>query len=477
VSGLPRNDFPHDLDAERATLGAVMVAPERFAEVVQIIDGTDFYREAHRDIFAAMRTINARGDAIDFLALKDELTKGGRLDDVGGPAYVFTLADGVPHSTNVAQYARIVQEKARARDGINLCLKTITALRADSSALGNGLPSAHREQWNRIVRDATPQKARLRGLTMPELATYQFEHRRALLCRGDMPILRQGHLAEVYAPRGLGKTWFTETWALVAATGTSALGFSAPEPCRVLRIDGEMAAEELQSRQGQLTFALNIQNTDNLTIVAADWQDGFLPRLDTPEGQAAVEPFVAASDLIVIDNRSTLFDPEAEKDPVAWQPVQDWLLSLRRRGKAVVLVHHSNRQGGARGHSKPEDVMNLLVKLTRPDDYRADQGARFRVEFEKARGAYGEAVAPFTAQLTTAGWLIEADGSAGSGTAQLREYLQLANDANDRPKSATAAIRAARVQKAEGLKVWAVLLKLGEITKLPDGFALRNDRD
>jgi hypothetical protein len=146
----PCNDFPHDLDAERATLGAVMVAPERFAEVVQIIDVADFYRDVHRDIFAAMRTIDARGDAIDFLTLKDELAKAGCLDDVG-PAYVFGLTDGVPRSTNVAQYARIVQEKARARDGIKLCLKTIDALRSDSAAIGNGLPAYHRDAWDRIV--------------------------------------------------------------------------------------------------------------------------------------------------------------------------------------------------------------------------------------------------------------------------------------------------------------------------------------
>lgn len=104
--------------------------------------------------------------------------------------------------------------------------------------------------------------------------------------------------------------------------------------------------------------------------LAADWQDGYLPRLDTLPGRLAIEPFVAQADFIILDNRSSLFDPEAEKDPTAWQPAQDSLLSLRRRRKAVLIVHHSNRMGGARGHSKPEDVMELLIKLTRPEGYR-----------------------------------------------------------------------------------------------------------
>ena len=121
-----------------------------------------------------------------------------------------------------------------------------------------------------------------------------------------------------------------------------------------------------------------------MTIIAADWQDDYLPRLDTEAGQTEIEPYVENADLIVLDNRSRLVDPDGEKDPSAWQPMQDWLLSLRRRGKAVLLGHHSNRMGGARAHSKAEDPMNLLINLTRPDDYRQDQGARFAVTFDKS---------------------------------------------------------------------------------------------
>ena len=61
-----------------------------------------------------------------------------------------------------------------------------------------------------------------------------------------------------------------------------------------------------------------------------------MPRLDTPEGQAALAPFIARAGLVFLDNRLCLFDPEGEKDATAWQPAQDWLLALRRRGKAVV---------------------------------------------------------------------------------------------------------------------------------------------
>jgi hypothetical protein len=211
--------------------------------------------------------------------------------------------------------------------------------------------------------------------------------------------------------------------------------------------------------------------TSTLTVVAADWQEQFLPRLDTEAGQLALEPFIETADLVMLDNRSCLFDPEAEKNPVAWQPAQDWLLSLRRRGKGVLIAHHSNRQGGARGHSKSEDLMNLLIKLARPDDYSQDQGARFIATFDKCRGAYGAAVAPFLAQLTPDGWRTDpVEGTErATATDKLVEYVRLAHAAGDRPKSANAAITAAKVRRSDGLAAWSELIKRGTILKHPEG--------
>ena len=289
--------------------------------------------------------------------------------------------------------------------------------------------------------------------------------------RGETAVFREGHIGQIYAERGFGKTWLLLTLALITASAGRALGFAAPEAYRVLYIDGEMAALELQERVNLLCERLAIPASALLTIVAADWQDGFLPRLDTIEGQALIEPYIDRADLVVIDNRSCLFDPEGEKDPSAWQPAQDWLLSIRRRGKAALLGHHSNRMGGARGHSKAEDPMNLLIRLTRPEDYQQDQGARFLVTFDKSRGAYGAAVAPFLAQLGPEGWTVESatEHREASVTDKLIEYLGLAHEAGDRPASANAAIRGAHVNRSEGLRAWAELSKAGTIRKHHDG--------
>ena len=73
-----------------------------------------------------MVALSERGDAIDFVTLKEELSRGGELEEVGGPAYIASLADGVPRSANVEYYAKIVKEKSTLRSLIHSANKILT---------------------------------------------------------------------------------------------------------------------------------------------------------------------------------------------------------------------------------------------------------------------------------------------------------------------------------------------------------------
>jgi replicative DNA helicase len=127
--------LPHNLEAERSVLGAILVHNDAFNTAAQVIDGRDFYRDAHRRIFDRMVTLSERSEAIDFVTLKEELSRGGDLDDVGGPAYIASLVDGVPRATNVEYYARIVKEKATLRNLIYAANKILTnAYEADQES-------------------------------------------------------------------------------------------------------------------------------------------------------------------------------------------------------------------------------------------------------------------------------------------------------------------------------------------------------
>jgi len=108
--------LPHNLEAERSVLGAILLHNDAFNLAAEIIDSGDFFRDAHRRIFDKMVKLVERGDAIDLVTLKEELGRSGEIDEVGGPAYIAALVDGVPRSTNVEHYARIVKEKATLRN-------------------------------------------------------------------------------------------------------------------------------------------------------------------------------------------------------------------------------------------------------------------------------------------------------------------------------------------------------------------------
>ncbi|MBA3642417.1 MAG: replicative DNA helicase, partial [Acidobacteria bacterium] len=121
----PERTLPHNLDAEKSVLGAILIDNEAFNHAAELIDSHDFFRDAHRRIFDKMVALSERGHAIDFITLKEELSRAGELDEIGGPAYIVALADGVPRSANVEYYARIVKEKATLRSLIHSAKKIL----------------------------------------------------------------------------------------------------------------------------------------------------------------------------------------------------------------------------------------------------------------------------------------------------------------------------------------------------------------
>lgn len=276
-----------------------------------------------------------------------------------------------------------------------------------------------------LTKDQHPTRAA--GYTFDDLRGMRFPPREALLCHGQEGIFFRGGLVELYASRGTGKSLFAGGIALALATGGEFLKWHAPLAIQVLLIDGEMPGLMVKDRLEAEARRRGLTSCRSLVVIARDWQpDGFMPRLDTTPGQALIEADVAAADVVIFDNRSCLFDPEGEKDGAAWQPAQDYLLSLRRLGKLVIVLHHTSRLGTARGHSRPEDVMDVLVKLSRPEGYLQEQGARFRVEFDKTRGFFGPAAEPFVAALREEGWQVEGDvRSPGRGLRELiLDYLR-----------------------------------------------------
>jgi putative DNA primase/helicase len=220
------------------------------------------------------------------------------------------------------------------------------------------------------------------------------------------PILPQKSISMLFGPRGLGKTFMGLGIALAVASGGSFLRWSAPRPARVLYLDGEMPASLLQSRIASAIKGLAEPDLalNNLQILSADEIGRSLPDLGSDDGRKLYVPLAEAADLIIIDNLSTLCRTGKENEAEGWAEIQGWALGQRLAGRSVLFVHHAGKGGEQRGTSKREDVMDTVIKLSRPDDYVQSQGARFRVELTKARGIFGDDAEPFEASLKDGVW-------------------------------------------------------------------------
>jgi putative DNA primase/helicase len=219
------------------------------------------------------------------------------------------------------------------------------------------------------------------------------------------PVIPTQGLAMLYAPRGVGKTYMAMTIAYAVASGQRALRWFAPKARPVLYVDGEMPAVSMRERLAQIVAGFGQEEIleGYLQIVTPDLQPDFMPNLATPEGQARIAPILDGTALVVVDNIATLARHGRENETEGWLPVQAWILDLRRRGISVLLVHHANKSGGQRGTSAREDVLDTVISLRRPADYREEEGARFEVHLEKARGIVGQDAKPFEATLIQEG--------------------------------------------------------------------------
>ncbi len=209
------------------------------------------------------------------------------------------------------------------------------------------------------------------------------------------PILTSNTLALLYGPRGLGKTFVALGIAWAAASGGSFLNWTASRPHRVLYIDGEMAAVDLRERLGLLGPA-----PDTLQFLVADLSTHSLPDLGYREGQRRLQQIWEEPELVILDNLSSLAGFKSG-DPDTWTELQRFLMEQRRAGRAVLVLHHANKDGDQRGTNRREDVLDLVMALRPPSDWQASDGARFEIHFEKARGLTGQAVEPIEAQLRT----------------------------------------------------------------------------
>ncbi|MFP3928898.1 MAG: DnaB-like helicase N-terminal domain-containing protein, partial [Desulfobacteraceae bacterium] len=112
---------PHNLEAEQAILGGILINNEAMNLVMDILSEGDFYREAHGHLFAGMVDLYNNSEPVDLITLSNHLKQRNLLDKSGGPEYMASLADSVSTSAGIAHHAQIVRDLSIRRRLIRQC--------------------------------------------------------------------------------------------------------------------------------------------------------------------------------------------------------------------------------------------------------------------------------------------------------------------------------------------------------------------
>jgi hypothetical protein len=384
---MPRND-----SAERAVLGAILQddhAPNQtLAKACEKINTGDFYDSRHQIVFSAMCRMSGQ---IDIITLSDFLQGKGRLEDAGGAAYISGLDKGTPTYLN-PDHLRILKQASQFRQLAHTGL-LIRNSALDQEEDARDLIDRARLSLAALAADVTVSK--IRAVTATEVTNMDVRAK-SFLVDG---LLETNTINEVFARKGVGKTWFTLTVANAIATGGDCLKWKSSRARKVGYLDGELDQTQRKER-----FALLGITGENLEILSTDTLDCPFPSLATPAGQRMVEDaFSPDIEALFIDNLAALAPSSQDKESAEWVIIQTWLHDLKRRGISTVFNHHAGHAGWARGTTRREDLCSTVIKLHHPENYSPAERCRFELSFDKNRP--GVDASPIECVLTT-----DADG-------------------------------------------------------------------
>jgi hypothetical protein len=328
---------------------------------------------------------------INLVTVTQEMADKNQLDQIGGAAVLAEIHGFIPTALEVRYYADIVKEKAAARSSIKILEEAAQSLYEQQFQPVSHIATA---LLSKLEPFATVEKkpdslfeAFSKGtIPFPELKSVGIPPRRNII--GDW--FCEADLGFIFAPRGLGKTWFSLGMA-TAITGKVTFGpWTVHDHAPVLYIDGEMPCETLIERIDGIGGAdsdLSVMNHDALSHTT-----GRVVNLADPEAQDAITKICLQRGIkvLILDNLSCLFTGIRENEADAWEAVLPWLLTLRRHRVAVMIVAHSGRDGkNMRGTSRREDAAFSVIRLDEVSDKGAERknGARFISRFTKDRNS------------------------------------------------------------------------------------------
>ena len=367
----------YSLEAEQATLGAILAAPEKLDQVKNAISPGDFYFSKNSQIFSAILDMAVAGKQVDLVTVALTLRDRGQLDGVGGAGFLSDLYDAVGLAGNAPYYAQLVKNSS-----INRQFHILGKRLATACISGNGEVAGIIEE----IKNLSVRKSRLDStlpiLEVDEFLAQDFPEKRVIL----RPWLNEFSLVLIYGPRGVGKSMFSLSLLAAIVSGKSFGPWKVENPVNCLYLDGEMppqdTAERLKYFSGENNKKLLIYNDAYVTSLGSTGAN-----LLNDDWRKAMKDILLMNNikLWAADNIASLAPGIDENSKQDWDPINKWFLELRAAGITTIFLHHANKEGGQRGTSGREDNVDISVSLDFPRGYQKEDGARFVCRFEKAR--------------------------------------------------------------------------------------------
>jgi replicative DNA helicase len=294
-SGGPGRVPPHDLDAERSVLSALLLDPRAFHDVSLELRADDFYHPAHQTVYRALLGIHEEGRPADLITLSEQLNARKQLDQVGGTVFLAEIADFAATAANVTHHAKIVRDKAVKRRLAAVATEIVESAFEDAGSADELLDFAESK-----VFDVSKAQSRSTFQSLHAEMPGTFDYVEAIMNRGGeltgIPTgfrdldqmtggLQAGELVVIAARPSMGKTAFALNIARNAAVdhGKKVAVFSLEMTTRSLII-------RLLSSEAAIDFS--------------SLRKGFLPMTDYRRLQTAADKLTNAE--IWIDDSGSL---------------------------------------------------------------------------------------------------------------------------------------------------------------------------
>lgn len=411
---------PQDIEAEQSVIGAILLENEVLPEIKGFLSPEDFYKDAHKKIYAAMLSLHEKNEPIDLITLTECMSGKNELESVGGAAYFSAIVNQVPTSANIKHHAKIVKEKADLRRLIIFGTEAIKIGYEDEVGGSEiALAKAQMLFMEVVGKAGGGEEIEDAGGKLSDLQSYlSLRETPFKTLNTEIGGFSGGRIILIGGRPGMGKTAFALDLLrhTCFAEGLPVAYFGARinrEDIRLKLLSAMCDIDHRDIRRGRLPEELiNKLETANKKL-----SEQALFVLDTTEKKMNVA--VVASKLrkkikekgkfgsIVIENIQDLVWDSVSKDIEQMDKVSNVLISLAHElGTPLILSSQIKQDVLTREDKRPqvgdmrlglkfEDAAGVIILLHRPDYYKPKvKGAEPHLNFEEAEIIIGKGGSP-----------------------------------------------------------------------------------